>query len=303
MQSADRDLVELSDLAPEAIRKLLHRADQMRTQQVPLWRDSVRHVGLIFSEPSTRTSLSFIAAIHRLGAHALLLDAENSSVSKGETLLDTASTLESIGAEAIVVRDGDEQSARSLAKNCDAGVINAGGGTRAHPTQGLLDALTLLDEFGDLEGKTVGIVGDVLRSRVARSDIVAFQALGARVVLVAPDYFQDQTLAEAGVDLETKLDDVLPHLDAVQMLRIQKERGGDEMSRSQHYVRDYRLDARRLAMTRASLVVLHPGPMNRDVEITSEVADGPRSRIRHQVANGVPVRMAVLERALGQASG
>ena len=304
MKSVDRDLVELSDLAPEAIRKLLHRADQMRTQQVPLWRDSVRHVGLIFAEPSTRTSLSFVAAIDRLGAYPLQLDAENSSFSKGETLLDTASTLESIGAESIVVRDGNEKSARSLAEHCDAGVINAGGGTRAHPTQGLLDALTLLDEFGDLEGKTVGIVGDVLRSRVARSDIVAFQALGARVVLVAPDYFQDKTLSEAGVELESKLDDALPHLDAIQMLRIQKERGdGDPEHNLQNYVRDYRLDERRLALARPSLVVLHPGPMNREVEITSGVADGPRSRIRQQVANGVPVRMAVLERALGQASG
>jgi len=300
-REAQRDLVDLSDLTPAAIGQILERAKQMRECPVPLWTTGVRHVGLIFSEPSTRTSLSFVAAAHRLGAEVLELRAEASSLRKGETILDTASTLESLGASALVIRDADPDTAPLLAKQCEAGVINGGGGTRSHPSQGLLDALTLIDEFGDLEGKCIGIVGDLLHSRVARSDLVAFRALGARVVLVAPDPWQDETLAGTGVELETDLEAVLPHLDAIQLLRIQHERlDSQEGIDPQQYQQQYQLDQRRLEMTKHSLVVLHPGPMNRGVEITSEVADGVRSRIRQQVANGVPLRMALLERAFGE---
>jgi aspartate carbamoyltransferase catalytic subunit len=286
-REAQRDLVDLSDLTPEVIGQILERAKQMRECPVPLWTTGVRHVGLIFSEPSTRTSLSFVAAAHRLGAEVLELRAEASSLRKGETILDTASTLESLGASALVIRDADPDTAPLLAKQCQAG--------------GLLDALTLIDEFGDLEGKCIGIVGDLLHSRVARSDLVAFRALGARVVMVAPDQWQDETLAGTGVELETDLDTVLPHLDAIQLLRIQHERlDSQEGIDSLQYQQQYQLDQRRLEMTKQSLVVLHPGPMNRGVEITSEVADGARSRIRQQVANGVPLRMALLERAFGE---
>ena len=300
-REAQRDLVDLSDLTPEVIGQILERAKQMRECPVPLWTTGVRHVGLIFSEPSTRTSLSFVAAAHRLGAEVLELRAEASSLRKGETILDTASTLESLGASALVIRDADPDTAPLLAKQCQAGVINGGGGTRSHPSQGLLDALTLIDEFGDLEGKCIGIVGDLLHSRVARSDLVAFRALGARVVMVAPDQWQDETLAGTGVELETDLDTVLPHLDAIQLLRIQHERlDSQEGIDPQQYQQEYQLDQRRLEMTKPSLVVLHPGPMNRGVEVTSEVADGVRSRIRQQVANGVPLRMALLERAFGE---
>ncbi|MDE0961440.1 MAG: aspartate carbamoyltransferase catalytic subunit [Planctomycetota bacterium] len=301
---AQRDLVELSDLIPEAIRQIIERAKWMRQCNIPLWTTGVRHVGLIFSEPSTRTSLSFVAAAHRLGAEVLELRAEASSLCKGETLLDTAWTLESLGATALVVRDADPDTAPLLAQRCRAGVINGGGGTRSHPSQGLLDALTLIDEFGDLEGKVIGIVGDLLHSRVARSDLVVLRALGAKVVLVAPDRWQDTTLAGAGVELETDLEAVLPHLDAIQLLRIQHERFDPlEGVDPQQYLQQYQLDQRRLEMTKRSLVVLHPGPMNRGVEITSEVADGTRSRIRQQVANGVPMRMALLERAFGEGQG
>ncbi len=299
----DRDLVKLSDLSPEGIREILQRSIQMRTSK-PAITTTSDHVGLLFSEPSTRTSLSFLAASQRLGVHPLELRAEASSLSKGESLLDTAITLEALGANAIVVRDGDEQTAATLARHCRAGVINAGGGTRAHPSQGLLDALTLLDEFGDLQGKTIGIVGDILHSRVARSDIVAFRALGARVILVAPGELHDQELEGDGVELSDDLDSTLPQLDAIQMLRIQHERieSGLRMDR-ELYVERYRLDEARLDTAKETLIVMHPGPINREVEITSVVADGQRSRIRQQVSNGVPVRMALLERALRRSGG
>ncbi len=299
----DRDLVKLSDLSPEGIREILQRSIQMRRYE-PAFTTSSDHVALLFSEPSTRTSLSFLVAIQRLGVHPLEFRAEGSSLSKGESLLDTAITLEALGANAIVVRDGDEQTAATLARHCRAGVINAGGGIRAHPSQGLLDALTLLDEFGDVQGKTIGIIGDILHSRVARSDIVAFRALGARVILVAPAELHDQELEGDGVELSDDLDSTLPHLDAIQMLRIQHERieTGLKMDR-ELYSERYRLDEARLDRAKETLIVMHPGPINREVEITSGVADGQRSRIRQQVSNGVPVRMALLERALRRSGG
>ena len=304
MKAAQRDLIELSDLSAESIREILERAIFLSQQPGPISGERVRHVGLLFSEPSTRTVLSFKAASDRLGVHVLEVQAGTSSLIKGETIIDTARTLEAMGAGAIVVRDSGEETARQLSQQCRAGIINAGGGIKAHPSQGQLDAYTLVDEFGQLEGKRIGIVGDILHSRVARSDLIAFRALGAEVVLVAPPSLQDETLEQEGVVLESDLDTVLPHLDAIQMLRIQHERMEDgRFGNLEDYIESYQLDLARMERTRESLVVMHPGPLNRGVEISSEVADGERSRIYAQVAAGVPVRMALLERALGGLAG
>ncbi|MGE4619410.1 MAG: aspartate carbamoyltransferase catalytic subunit [Planctomycetota bacterium] len=303
LKAAQRDLVELSDLSTASIQEILDRAIFMRQQRLPLWTEEVRHVGFLFSEPSTRTVQSFAAACHRLGGKVLELQTENSSLVKGETLLDTARTLESIGAGAIVVRARDEDAARQLSMGCDAGIINAGGGTKAHPSQGLIDAFTLIEEFGSLQGLRIGIVGDILHSRVARSDVVVFRALGAEVFLIAPPALQDESLVADGVVLESDLDAVLPHLDGIQMLRVQHERMEDgEFGDMERYIESYQLNQNRLARVQPSLVILHPGPMNRGVEITSEVADGDRSRIFAQVSAGVPVRMALLERAFYSAN-
>ncbi|MEE2890441.1 MAG: aspartate carbamoyltransferase catalytic subunit [Planctomycetota bacterium] len=304
MKAAERDLIELSDLSVESIREILDRAIFMSQQSDSIKSEGVRHVGLLFSEPSTRTVLSFRAAADRLGVDVLELQPGTSSLIKGETISDTARTLEAMGAAAIVVRDSQEQTARQLSQQCRAGIINAGGGAKAHPSQGLLDAYTLVDEFGQLEGKRIGIVGDILHSRVARSDLIAFRALGAEVVLVAPPSLQDESLEQAGVVTRSDLDEVLPDLDAIQMLRIQHERMDEGCFGSlDDYIASYQLNLHRLERARDSLVVMHPGPMNRGIEITDEVADSERSRIFAQVSAGVSVRMALLERALGGLAG
>lgn len=301
MKAAERDLVELSDLTAESIHEILERANAMCQQTYPLWSDDVRHVGLLFTEPSTRTVHSFRVASARLGVDVLEVQVGSSSLVKGESLADTARTLEAIGAGVIVVRDREDETARMLSQVCRAGIINAGGGVRAHPSQGLIDAYTLLEEFGDLQGKRIGIVGDVLHSRVARSDLIAFRALGAEVILVAPPHLQDHSLAVEGVLIESDLDAVVPQLDAIQMLRVQRERmDQDHLGDIENYIESYQMNLDRLKRAQDSVVVLHPGPLNRGLEITSEVADGDRSRIFAQVAAGVPVRMALLERAFGK---
>ncbi len=302
MKAAERDLVEISDLATDTIEEILDRAQAMRSISGPLWQDEVRHVGLIFTEPSTRTVFSFKVACDRLGVHVLELQGtESSSIVKGETLSDTARTLEALGAGVIVVRDRDESTARQLSQKCEAGIINAGGGTLAHPSQGLIDVLTLVDEFGQLQGRCIGIVGDILHSRVARSDVIAFRAMGAKVILIAPPHLQDDSLQATGVTLESDLDAVIPQLDAIQMLRVQKERMDvGQLGDVQDYIDAYQLNPDRLNRALETMIVMHPGPMNRGVEISSEVADGARSRIFDQVAAGVPIRMALLERAFGK---
>lgn len=302
MKAAERDLIELSDLTAESIEEIISRAQSMVDLKGLRWQDRVRHVGLLFSEPSTRTVFSFQVASHRLGVEVLELQQMNSSsITKGETLVDTARILEALGAGVIVVRDRGDDTARLLSQVCKAGVINAGAGTLAHPSQGLIDAYTLVEEFGQLQGKCIGIVGDILHSRVARSDLVAFRALGAQVFLIAPAHLQDESLAAEGVILESDLDAVLPQLDAVQMLRVQKERMQEgQLGDEQNYVDSYQLNLDRLSRTRDSMVVMHPGPLNRGIEISCEVADGDRSRIFDQVAAGVPIRMALLERAFGK---
>mgnify|MGYP003473122945 FL=1 len=265
-----------------------------------------RTVVNLFFEDSTRTRISFEAAAKRLSADVINFSAKGSSVSKGESLKDTALTLEAMGADAVVVRHGSSGAPHRLANSGWIGgsVINAGDGTHEHPTQALLDAFTLREKLaggeGDLAGKKVTIVGDVLHSRVARSNVLLLSTLGADVTLVAPP-----TLLPVGVEtwpckVPYDLDPVVPDSDAVMMLRVQLERMTDSyFPTAREYSRRYGLDNHRMSMLREESIVMHPGPMNRGMEITADVADSRRSVIVEQVANGVSVRMAVLYLLLG----
>jgi aspartate carbamoyltransferase catalytic subunit len=261
-----------------------------------------RTVVNLFYEDSTRTRISFEAAAKRLSADVINFSAKGSSVSKGESLKDTALTLQAMGADAVVVRHSASGAPHRLATWVDGSVVNAGDGTHEHPTQALLDAYTMRSRLGHLAGLRVTIVGDVLHSRVARSNVLLLSTLGASVTLVAPP-----TLLPVGVDswpvtTSYDLDAVLPDADVVMMLRVQRERMDDSFFPSaREYSRRYGLDAARAARLPEHAIVMHPGPMNRGMEITPDVADSKRSTITEQVANGVSVRMAVLYLLLGGA--
>lgn len=304
-----RHLLSVADLDRDQAVMLLDTAAELASvtdravKKLPTLRG--RTVANLFFEDSTRTRLSFEAAAKRLSADVITFTAKGSSVSKGESLKDTALTLEAMGAQAIVLRHHASGAAQRLAESgwIDASVVNAGDGTHEHPTQALLDAFTLRqhlrDGEGDLSGLRVVIVGDILHSRVARSNVWLLRTLGAQVTLVAPP-----TLVPFGVDswpcaVSYDLDDVLPEADAVMMLRVQAERMTAAYFPSAHeYSRRYGLDAARASALAEHAVVLHPGPMNRGMEITADVADSPRSLVVDQVANGVSVRMAVLYHVL-----
>lgn len=295
------DALAILDTAAE-----LARVTDRAVKKLPTLRG--RTVVNLFFEDSTRTRISFEAAAKRLSADVITFSAKGSSVSKGESLKDTALTLEAMGADAVIVRHGASGAPHRLAHSgwIDGVVINAGDGTHEHPTQALLDAYTLRDHLaggaGGLDDRHVVIVGDVLHSRVARSNVLLLHRLGARVTLVAPP-----TLLPVGVDtwpcsVSYDLDAALPGADAVMMLRVQAERmNAAYFPTANEYSRRYGLDVRRAGLLADDGVVLHPGPMNRGMEISAEVADGPRSVIVEQVTNGVHVRMAVLYLLLGAA--
>jgi aspartate carbamoyltransferase catalytic subunit len=304
-----RHLLSASDLDRDQAVMLLDTAAELASvtdravKKLPTLRG--RTVANLFFEDSTRTRLSFEAAAKRLSADVITFTAKGSSVSKGESLKDTALTLEAMGAQAIVLRHHASGAAQRLAESgwIEASVVNAGDGTHEHPTQALLDAFTMRQHLrggeGDLSGLRVVIVGDILHSRVARSNVWLLRTLGAQVTLVAPP-----TLVPFGVEswpcaVSYDLDDVLPEADAVMMLRVQAERMTAAYFPSAHeYSRRYGLDAARASALSEHAVVLHPGPMNRGMEITADVADSPRSLVVDQVANGVSVRMAVLYHVL-----
>jgi len=259
-----------------------------------------RTVVNLFYEDSTRTRISFEAAAKRLSADVINFSAKGSSVSKGESLKDTALTLQAMGADAVVIRHSASGAPHRLATWLDGVVVNAGDGTHEHPTQALLDAYTMRSRLGRLDRLSVAIVGDVLHSRVARSNVLLLHTLGARVTLVGPP-----TLLPVGVDAwpaktSYDLDAVLPDADVVMMLRVQRERMDDAYFPSvREYARRYGLDTVRVRRLPEHAIVMHPGPMNRGMEISPDVADSPRSTIVEQVANGVSVRMAVLYLLLG----
>jgi aspartate carbamoyltransferase catalytic subunit len=262
-----------------------------------------RTVVNLFYEDSTRTRISFEAAAKRLSADVINFSAKGSSVSKGESLKDTALTLQAMGADAVVIRHPASGAPHRLAAWIDGSVINAGDGTHEHPTQALLDAYTMRSRLGRLDGLRVAIVGDVLHSRVARSNVLLLTTLGASVTLVGPPTLIPVNIAAAlspATKVSYDLDSVLPDMDVVMMLRVQTERMQDSYFPSaREYSRRYGLDGTRMRKLPGHAIVMHPGPMNRGMEITPEVADSPRSTIVEQVANGVSARMAVLYLLLG----
>ncbi|MBA2389317.1 MAG: aspartate carbamoyltransferase catalytic subunit [Geodermatophilaceae bacterium] len=254
-----------------------------------------RTVVNLFYEDSTRTRISFELAAKRLSADVINFSAKGSSVSKGESLKDTALTLEAMGADAVVVRHSMSGAPHRLALWVRGCVVNAGDGTHEHPTQALLDAYTMRSRLGRLEGLRVTIVGDVLHSRVARSNVLLLATLGAEVTLVAPPTLLPVGIETWPVEVAFDLDGALPKADVVMMLRVQRERMAESYFPSpREYSRRYGLDATRMAMLPDDAIVMHPGPMNRGMEIAAEVADSVRSTIVEQVRNGLSVRMAVL---------
>ena len=291
-----RSLIDVDDLSRDEIFALLDRAAAFKHDAPP--RDLLAGVPVLnlFFEASTRTATSFTLAEQRVGADVISFAPGTSSLGKGETISDTAITLRGIGVRVIVVRHPESGFPRRLAEAFDGHVINAGDGPHAHPTQALLDLMTLRHEFGRFEGLRVAIVGDILHSRVARSNIVGMTQLGIEVTLVGPPTLLPDAFAVNGVTIERSFDAVLPHVDAVMMLRIQRERITSSLLPAlDDYTRNYQLDRRRLSALRDDAVILHPGPYNRGVELTDDVLDDPRSRYVAQVGNGVFVRMAVLD--------
>jgi aspartate carbamoyltransferase catalytic subunit len=255
----------------------------------------------MFFEPSTRTTISFQIAAQRLGAAWVDFRADGSSLAKGESLEDTMRTVRATGVDAVVVRHGEAGFPHALARYFEGSVLNAGDGAHAHPTQGLLDAMTLVEEFGDLTGRRLVVSGDIRHSRVARSSAQAAALLGAKVTLCGPPLLLPQRTPGWGfAELATDLDSVLPQADAVMLLRIQKERGtGDEMPPPDDLARSYGLNIARARLLAAHAIIMHPGPVNRGVELEAQLVTSAQSRIERQVENGVFVRMACLERYLG----
>jgi aspartate carbamoyltransferase catalytic subunit len=295
-----RHLLGIAGLSRPDIEGLLDRAEEAVeiSRQVEKKRATLRgrtQINLFF-EPSTRTQSSFELAGKRLGADVMNMSVASSSVKKGETLIDTAATLNAMRPDIIVVRHHAAGAVNLLARKVDCSVVNAGDGAHEHPTQALLDALTIRRNKGRIEGLAVAICGDVLHSRVARSNIILLQALGARVRVVAPTTLLPPGIERFGVEVHTDMRAGLAGADIVMMLRLQRERmAGAFVPSVKEYFRYYGLDAGKLARAKPDALVMHPGPMNRGVEIASDVADGAQSLIREQVEMGVAVRMAVLE--------
>lgn len=297
-------LLGLEYLSAQDIRFLLKTAlglEDVSTRsikKVPALRGKV--VVNLFFEDSTRTRASFTLAASRLSADVLDFSAKGSSISKGETLRDTARNIEAMGVDVIVCRHPLSGAAVQLARSVDCAVINAGDGQHEHPTQGLLDIFTIAKRLGradefDLSGLSVAIVGDIAHSRVARSNIHGLTKLGARVILVGPPTLLPQSLKALGCEISNDLDAVLPEVDVVNMLRIQFERLTSQAFPSvREYATCYGLNSQRLAKAKGNVLVMHPGPINRGIEIDSAVADGPNSAILEQVTHGLAVRMASL---------
>ncbi len=255
----------------------------------------------LFFEPSTRTRTSFGLAARRLSADTLDFTPGGSSLSKGETFIDTAKNIEAMGVDVMVVRHSSPGAPHLLAKHLQCGIINAGDGAHEHPTQGLLDIFTIRKLKGRLDNLTVGLVGDIAHSRVARSDIHGLTKLGAKVIVCGPPTLVPPYITEMGVEVSNSLEDILPRCDVINMLRIQFERQRHGLFPSIHeYARLFGMDTARLRQAKSDLLLLAPGPINRGVEITPEVADGPHSAILKQVTNGLAVRMAILYLLCGQ---
>lgn len=303
-----RHLLGLEDLNAGELEAILNTADdflevsQRRRKKVATLTGKV--VLNLFFEPSTRTRTSFSLAARRLSADTVDFTASASSLSKGESFIDTAKNLEAMGVDIMVVRHSTPGAPHLLAQHLQCSVINAGDGAHEHPTQGLLDTYTIRRAKGRLAGLTVGLVGDIAHSRVARSNIHALTKLGARVIVCGPPTLVPTTIKQLGVEVAHRFDDILPQLDVVNLLRVQFERQRTGLFPSIHeYAALFGMDMQRLRRARQDVLILAPGPINRGVEVTPEVADGPNSAILQQVTNGLAVRMAVLYLLCGQSAG
>ena len=302
-----RQLLDIESLSREEMEHLFATATSFRevstrsVKKVPALRGRV--VVNLFYEPSTRTRISFTLAAQRLSATVVDFQGESSSAKKGESLVDTAKNVLAMGVDTIVLRHPAPGAAHHLAARVDASLINAGDGSHAHPTQGLLDLYTVLDHLDSVEGKRVAIVGDIKHSRVARSDLWAFTKFGADVILVGPPTLVPGSFREMGVEITHSLDEVLSEVDVLCLLRIQRERQEEGLLPSlEEYAQLFGMNQERLRRLRDDVLILHPGPMNRGIEISGGVADDPRSKVLNQVTNGLAVRMAALYLVQGVAS-
>ena len=299
MSLRSKDLISIKEISPEEIELILETAAGFKDvlgrdiKKVPALRGKTT-VNL-FYEPSTRTRTSFEVAAKRLSTDVINIAASTSSVVKGETLLDTAKTVLALGADIVVIRHSCSGTPHFLARNINASVVNAGDGTNEHPTQALLDLFTMKEKKGQIKGLEVAIVGDILHSRVAKSNIYALTKMGAKVRLIGPPTLVPDYLKDLGVRVYFDMNAGLEGADVIMMLRIQLERQGKGFFPSTHeYFRNWGLTVARVSRAKDDAIIMHPGPMNRGIEIASEVADSGRSVILDQVTNGIAVRMAVL---------
>jgi aspartate carbamoyltransferase catalytic subunit len=294
-----KDLLGIRELDREEIETILDTAAAFKTvgsrdiKKVPALRGKT--MVNFFVEPSTRTRTSFELAAFRLSADVVNISAATSSLQKGESLKDTALNLQALNTDIIVLRHSSAGAPKFLAERLDASIVNAGDGAHEHPTQALLDVLTIRERLGRIEGLKVAIVGDILFSRVARSNIWALKKLGAEITLVGPSTLVPRTFEQMGVSVARQMDDILASADIINLLRIQHERQREEyFPNLNEYVRFFGLTKARAERLKPGCLVMHPGPINRGVEIDSDIADGPQSVILDQVTNGLAVRMAVL---------
>ena len=304
MELRRKDLLGIADLTPQEITHILDTAESLKEistrpiKKVPTLRG--RTVVTLFYEPSTRTRMSFEIAAKRLSADTVNLTVSASSAVKGETLADTAANLQAMQPDLLIIRHQASGAPHFLAKRLKCGVINAGDGLHEHPTQALLDMLTVKEAKGKLDGLKVAIVGDISHSRVARSNIHGFAKMGSEVTVAGPATMLPPYLDTLGVKVTHSLEDAVAGADVIMMLRIQLERMGQMyFSTLREYSAHFGLAPRHLALAKKDVIIMHPGPMNRGVEISPEVADGPHSVILDQVTNGVAVRMAVMLLLIG----
>jgi len=302
IQAARGSLLGIEHLGREEILRILQLARRMNPRTVrPLLRG--KRVLLLFYEPSTRTRSSFEMAAKSMGAITTLVLSSGSSIEKGESLVDTGYTLRAVGADVIVIRHPNAGSPVLIARNLDIPVINAGDGMHEHPTQALLDAYTILRHKKDLRGLHVAIIGDIYHSRVARSAVHLLSKFGVQITLCGPPEFLPEVAATLapGLHITRTLEDAVRGADVIMLLRVQKERLGGTKISLQDYTARYQMTLARLKLAKKDAIVMHPGPIIRGLELTWEVADCPQSVIVEEVRNGVPVRMAILARALGKA--
>ncbi len=296
---ARKDLLGLEELNKEELELILSTTDSFKEisqrpiKKVPALRG--RTVVNLFYEPSTRTRVSFEIAAKRLSADVINVSAESSSIRKGESLIDTGKNLQALKVDTIILRHNNSGAAVLLAGHLDIGVVNAGDGWHEHPTQALLDIFTLKEKLGKISGLNVVIVGDIAHSRVARSNIWGLTKLGAKVTVCAPKILIPAEIEKMGVKVSNNLDEALKNADAVNVLRMQFERDeGGAFPGQLEYFKNFGVTKERLAKAKKNILVMHPGPLNRGIEMSSEVADGENSVILEQVTNGIAVRMAVL---------